>query len=436
MAVQILFVQSPPTLRRFDYKAAIAWSLYDFANTGFAMVVLALIWPQMFHHVWGVGLDHQTESIVFKLTQALPCLIIFFLAPFLGQLAERGRFRTQALRVSVVLGALLTMMLSWVPAQEWFVSALLYAMAAVAFFSASTFYDSMIVDCAPLGRRHLLSGIAYASGFVAGFLILILLALGIFSGPHLRWIYLAAGLWWLGFSVPLLTFSFPRQEPTERITWLSALQNTIATAKELWADERVRWFLCAYIFYIDGVHAVKTSAAHFGAVLGFGSADLVKAFLVVQIIGIPAALAFGWLGSRWGAVRMIVFALFGYVVLTLWGSQISPGNITLAGLTFPSVWLIAGGVGLVQGGVQALSRSYFAELVPPGREIVYFGFYSMMGKFAAFLGPLLGAVAGWLFTNAGDETSTERAGFASFALLFLVGLILLLKTQRAEKPKR
>ncbi|NBX01203.1 hypothetical protein EBR11_01545 [bacterium] len=151
--MQILFVQGPPTLRRFDYKAAIAWSLYDFANTGFAMVVLALIWPQMFHHVWGVGLDHQTESIVFKLTQALPCLIIFFLAPFLGQLAERGRFRAQALRVSVVLGALLTMMLSWVPAQEWFFSALLYAMAAVAFFSASTFYDSMIVDCAPLGRR-------------------------------------------------------------------------------------------------------------------------------------------------------------------------------------------------------------------------------------------------------------------------------------------
>lgn len=397
------------------------------------MVVLALIWPQMFHHVWGVGLEHATESIVFKLTQAIPCLVIFFLAPFLGQFAERGRFRAQALRVSVVLGAFLTILLSWVPAQDWLTSALLYALAAVAFFSASTFYDSMIVDCAPLGRRHLLSGIAYASGFVAGFLILVLLAVGWFSGPNIRWIYLAAGLWWLVFSLPLLTYSFPQRESTERITWSSAWQSTLATAQELWAKTKVRWFLCAYIFYIDGVHAVKTSAAHFGAVLGFGSADLVKAFLVVQVIGIPAALAFGWLGSHWGAVRMIVFALMGYIVLTLWGSQISPGIITLLGFSFPSVWLIAAGVGLVQGGVQALSRSYFAELVPPGREIVYFGFYSMMGKFAAFLGPLLGALAGWLFTTAGDETSTERAGFASFALLFLVGLVLLLKTQRVNR---
>jgi UMF1 family MFS transporter len=132
---------------------------------------------------------------------------------------------------------------------------------------------------------------------------------------------------------------------------------------------------------------------------------------------------------------MIAVALLGYIFLTLFGSQIQPGNLTLLNFTFPSVWLIAAGVGMVQGGVQALSRSYFAELVPEGKEVVYFGFYSMMGKFAAFLGPLLGAFAGWVLANPTDDTSAERAGFASFALLFMLGLILLIHSHRVNKVK-
>jgi UMF1 family MFS transporter len=107
--------------------------------------------------------------------------------------------------------------------------------------------------------------------------------------------------------------------------------------------------------------------------------------------------------------------------------------LSVAGYSFPSVWLIAAGVGMIQGGVQALSRSYFAELVPAGEEVVYFGFYSMMGKFAAFLGPVLGAIAGVFFVSSTDETAAERAGFASFALLFIFGLYFLLKADRAAK---
>lgn len=398
------------------------------------MVVLALIWPQMFHRFWGQGLSHQTESIVFKLTQAAPCLLIFLVAPFLGQLAEAGHFRLKALRLSVVIGALLTMGLTFVPAHAWLYSAVLYALSAIAFFCASTFYDSMIVDFAPPAQRHFLSGLAYSLGFIAGLIILIALALGLFSGDALPWIYFAAGLWWIIFSIPLLLYPDHRSSKVAPLTARQAFTAMIQTGKELWADRRVRLFLLAYILYIDGLHAVKTSAAHFGAVLGFGEMDLVKAFLVVQVIGVPAALLFGWLGHRWGAIRMIALALVGYIILTVFGSQIQPGNISVLSFSFPSVWLIAAGVGLVQGGVQALSRSHFAELVPAGREVVYFGFYSMMGKFAAFLGPLLGAAAGWFFGNASDDTSAERAGFASFAVLFIGGLILL--TQSHLRPKR
>jgi len=410
----------------------LAWALYDFANTAFAVVVLAFVWPMMFHGFWGKTLEPQMESVAFKFTQALPCLVIFFLAPFLGQLAEVRRVRARAFKVAVVVGALFTAGLGWVSEGDWLASAWLYTLGAIAYFCAGTFYDSMIVDAAPPSRRHQLSGSAFALGFIAGFLILVALGLGFFDGPAIRWIYPAAGLWWLVFSLPLLWQSTADAEAVPSVGLREAMRGVLATGKELWADRRVRWFLVAYILYIDGVHAVKTSAAHFGAVLGFGQADLVKAFLVVQVIGVPAALAFGWLGARVGAVRMIAVALVGYIILTLLGSRISPGNVTLLGWSFPSVWLIAFGVGLVQGGVQALSRSYFAELVPAGREVAYFGFYSMMGKFAAFLGPLLGAAAGLLFATKGDPTSAERVGFASFALLFLLGLALLFKSRRGN----
>ena len=407
--------------------------MYDFANTAFALVVLALVWPQMFHHYWGENLSPQFESIAFKLTQAVPCLLIFFTAPFLGQLAMKGKFRRRALRVSVLLGGLCTVGLGWVPEGHWLFSATLYSLSGIAFFTASTFYDSMIVDYAPAAKRHQLSGMAFASGFVAGVIILIGLALGLFSGPALHWIYPAAGAWWILFSLPLLSAPDHREPDTEPFSLSVAWQGTVETARKLWAEPRVRWFLLAYILYIDGVHAVKTSAAHFGAVLGFSSGDLIKAFLVVQVIGIPAALAFGWLAHRVGAVRMIAFALVAYILITVFGSQISPGMLTFVGFSFPSVWLIAAGVGLIQGGVQALSRSYFAELVPAGEEVVYFGFYSMMGKFAAFLGPVLGAVAGVFFVSSSDSTAAERAGFASFALLFIFGLYFLLKADRAAK---
>ena len=428
-------MQESSSHKPFSWQRAGTWALYDFANTGFAMVVLALIWPQMFHRYWGHGLDHQTEAITFKLSQATPCFLIFLVAPFLGQLAETGHFRLRALRWSVVLGVIFTCGLSFVPASAWFYSALLYTLGAIAFFCASTFYDSMIVDFAPANKRHFLSGVAYSLGFVAGLIILVCLALGFFAGDSLRWVYLAAGLWWLLFSLPLLFYPDERSAHVPSLSIRQVFQATLQTSKELWADVKVRWFLLAYILYIDGLHAVKTSAAHFGAVLGFGEMDLIKAFLVVQVIGVPAALIFGWLGNRWGAVRMIAVALVGYIFLTILGSQIQPGNLTLLNFTFPSVWLIAAGVGMVQGGVQALSRSYFAELVPEGREVVYFGFYSMMGKFAAFIGPLLGALAGWAFANPADETSAERIGFASFALLFILGLILLTHSHRVNKVK-
>lgn len=398
---------------------AIRWVLYDFANTAFAMVVLALVFPRMFKAHWAVGLDPAMESVAYKVAQAVPCLLVFCVAPFLGQLAMSPAFRARGLRFAVLGGAILTALLGWVPAGSWLSATLLYAGSAALFYVAATFYDSMLVDCAPPGRRHVLSGAAFSAGFISGILILVALHLGYFEG-RIWMIYPAAGIWWSLFALPLLLRPSGPTTPLPSLgeTW----SETRMTAREIWSNLELRWFLVAFILYIDGVHAVKTTATHLGTVLGYGEGDLILAFFVVQAVGVPAALAFGWLGHHLGAVRVLIFGLTVYILIAVFGAKMQPGDITLLGATFPRVWLLAGAVGLVQGGVQGLSRSHFASLVPEGREAAYFGFYGMIGRFASFLGPLLGALVGWLLADPSDPTSAERWGFASFALLFAVGI--------------
>ena len=399
---------------------AMRWVLYDFANTAFAMVVLALVFPRMFKAFWGAGLDPAVESVAYKLAQSVPCLLVFFFAPFLGQLATSPAFRASGLRLAVIVGALLTALLGWVPEGGWLAVSLLYAGSAAMFYVAATFYDSMLVDCAPAGRRHILSGAAFSAGFISGILILVALHMGFFAG-RMWMIYPAAAIWWVLFALPLLF------RPTAEATPLPSLRETWKgtreTAREIWSNLELRWFLLAFIFYIDGVHAVKTTATHLGTVLGYGEGDLILAFFVVQAIGVPAALGFGWLGHRLGAVRMLVVGLIIYTLIAVYGARLQPGDVTVFGATFPRVWLLAGAVGLVQGGVQGLSRSHFASLVPVGREAAFFGFYGMIGRFASFLGPLLGALVGWLLANPSDPTSAERWGFASFSLLFVLGVV-------------
>lgn len=423
-------MDAPAKTASWRWGDATRWVLYDFAHTAFAMVVLALVFPQMFKETWASGLDPAAESTAYKVTQAIPCLLVFFIAPFLGQLASSARFRANGLRLAVVGGAAMTAALAWLPPDGWVGASLLYIGAAACFYIGATFYDSLLVDCAPPERRHFLSGLAFSAGFVAGILILVALALGVFSAG-ISPIFAAAAAWWVAFAAPLLLRDAPAgagPAPRLRDTWAA----TLATARELWSDPRLRWFLVGFILYIDGVHAVKTTATHLGVVLGYGLDDLIKAFLVVQLVGVPAALAFGWLGQRFGATRLIQVGLVAYLGISLWGAfLLQPGNLEVLGLAFPGVWLLAGLVGLVQGGVQALSRSHFASLVPAGREAAYFGFYGMIGRFASFLGPLLGALVGWVLADPADPTSAERWGFASFGLLFVAGFLAL---RRADSP--
>jgi UMF1 family MFS transporter len=200
-----------------------------------------------------------------------------------------------------------------------------------------------------------------------------------------------------------------RQALRDGVRQFKATFHSVRRLRPVWM------FLIAYWLYIDGVDTIVRMAVDYGAALGFESKDLILALLLVQFVGFPAAIAYGWMGQRFGAKRGLLFGIAAYCGITVWGA-------TLTGRG--EFYALAVGIGLVQGGVQALSRSYYARLIPQGQEAEFFGFYNIFGKFAAVLGPLL---LGWVTMVSGDH----RMGLLSVLLLLVLGGLLL---WRVEEP--
>ena len=288
-----------------------------------------------------------------------------------------------------------------------------------------TFNDALLVDVADAPEYHLVSSYGYSLGYAGGGLMLLLNAAmvsspGSFGLPGaaeaVRLAYPMVAGWWLLFSIPALLW-VREQRPARPLPLVAAaragwreLRATIGAVRQL---RPLVWFLLAYWLYIDGVNTIIKMAVDFGLSLGFPQQSLIVALLVTQFVAFPAALAFGWLGGRIGARNGIFIAIAVYSVGTVaayWMDSIG------------DFYLLAVVIGLVQGGIQSLSRSYFASLVPPGKQGEFFGFYNMMGKFAAVLGPVLVGVTALV-------TGSSRAGILSVIVLFAGGAALLWKSR-------
>lgn len=415
------------------------WALYDWANTAFAMAA-ALMFGPIFKAVWcrDAGLPPGDINLYYNLTLSAASLLVAVCAPILAGSAESGGLRMPLLRFFALAGALLTAALGFVPAGAWGLASLVYVLAAMCFYSGNIFFDSLLVAVAAPAHRHTASGLAFSFGYAAGFVILV--ALGFAGGAVTPpWFFGLSGVWWALFAIPLLLH---REPPVAKRTFVGMAASGLAEAKrtflDIWAIRPLRRFLLAYIFYIDGVSTVVATAAYLGAAIGFSTGDVMKAFLIVQIFGVPCALGFGKLAEKVGPRRLIAVALVIYLGVTAYGALLRPGDLTLCGVAVSPFWILAGLVGMVQGGVQALSRSYYASLVPEGRETAFFGFYSMIGKCATVFGPLLSAAACAVVVRfvpaaSGDLALLARTGFASLAVLFLLGLVFLALAAKAER---
>ncbi|MDH5179414.1 MAG: MFS transporter [Gammaproteobacteria bacterium] len=402
-------------------KEIISWALYDWGNSAFAVVMLTAIFPVYFKDSLSAGLDTTTGNFWWGLANSFSSIVIVLLAPVLGAIADAGGNRKKFLAVFAVLGILSTFALFFANQGEWVFGLTLFILGSVGFMGANIFYDSMIVLVAPSDRYDFVSALGYSLGYLGGGLVMVLDVL-MFMSPEkfgfsnqtqaIKAGFISVAVWWGVFTLPLLMFVKERNSK-QKISAGAALRNGLSqlanTFREIRKLKVVMLFLAAYWLYIDGVDTIVRMAGIYGKSLGFDNTDLIKAILITQFVGFPAAIAFGFIGERFGAKRGILIAIAVYIGVTIWAFRMEKVS------EFYGLAIV---VGLVQGGVQSLSRSFYARIIPANKTAEFFGFYNMLGKFAAVLGPLLMGVTGLL-------TNDIRVSILSVIVLFIGGACLL-----------
>lgn len=412
-------------MRHYERRSIWAWALYDWANSAFTTTVAAGFFPiffgsPFFHPEGQQGLS--TGRLGYA--NALAGLVVVLLAPVLGAIADVGGLRKKLLLGCLALGVFATFGLSLVARGDWLTAALLFVVATVGFRGSEVFYDALLVEVAPPERRDAVSALGYALGYLGGGLLLLVNAAMLFSPTRFGLVdkdaavqasFTSVSVWWAVFSVPLFLFV---REPRRRYAALggamrAAFRQLASTVRAAHSLKAVGAFLLAYWLYIDGVHTVILMAMKFGQNLGIGSGTLFGALLMVQFVGFPATLVFGKVGQHVGAKAGILTGLAGYVLVTI-------ASVFMTAERAWMFWVLAGVIGLVQGGVQALSRSLFSRLIPADQSAEFFGLYNVVGKLAALLGP-------FLFGTACLLLAEPRLAILTVLLLLIPGGLILLR---------
>jgi len=422
-------------------KEVLGWALYDWANSAFATTVIAGFFPVFFKNYWSDGIDVNLSTARLGFSASAAGLIIAFLSPFLGTLSDLGRSKKKWLFGFTMMGVLATAALFLIPKGEWVLAAICYTFAFSGFSGAILFYNALLPSIATEKERDMVSSLGFSLGYLGGgllflFNIIATLQPHIFglSGPAeaVKYSFLSVAIWWGGFA--FFTFLWvpekPSQEKTLSLFMLikTAISRLNGTLRKIVEYKNVTLFLIAYWFYIDGVDTVMIMAVDFGMSIGFESTKLITALLITQFVGFPAALVVGKLGENFGAKKTILATIVIYALLCLWGSQMTQVY---------EFYLIAVAIGLILGGMQALSRSFFSKMIPENHSGEFFGFYNIVGKFAAVVGPgmmaLVGLIAKSLLTSGESGISVEEAAkqasrwsMASISLLFFLGGVFLL----------
>ena len=401
-------------------RDTLSWAFYDWANSAFATTVVAGFFPLFFKEFWSLGVDATVSTFRLGVASSVSSLIIVVLAPILGAISDSAGIKKKLLAVFAFVGIVSTFCLFLAGNGMWELAIALYIVASLGFFGGNVFYDALLLTVAPTSERiHQVSGFGFALGYLGGG---ILFAVNVFmvlkpelfgladSAQAVQISFITVAVWWAVFSIPIMLFVKEERVQAQGATStiMSGIRQLAKTCRNIRTQRTILLFLIAYWFYIDGVDSVFRMAVDYGLSIGLASNDLITALLLVQFIGFPAAWAFGKLGQKIGPKPGIYIGIVVYLVATLWASFMTTGT---------EFYILAAMVGLVVGGIQALSRSLLGQLIPPEQAGEYYGFFNMVGKTAAVIGPFL---VGWSALMFGS-----RLSIVSLSVLFLLGGIFL-----------
>lgn len=367
------------------------WIFYDWANSGYGILVVTAVLPVYFKAVaQQAGVSAADSTAYWGYANSFGTLVVSLLAPLLGVLADYPNAK-----------------------RRW----LMYVLSIIGYSG----YDSFLTDVAPNGQMDLVSSTGYGMGYLGGVIVFLgaqlthgfndlLSAYGI-----AKFSFVIAAVWWVIFGWPLLAHGRQHYSVAAmRHPLRDSFRRLNQTFRHIRHYRQITWFLVAYFFYIDGVDTIFTMATAIGKDMGVETTMLMMVLLVVQLIAFPFSLFYGWLARRTSNRAAILVGIIVYVIICL-------GALRLTTLT--DFWILAILVGTSQGGLQALSRSYFGQLIPKDSSSEFFGFYNILGKLSAIMGPVIvGLMTQW--------TEKSTIGAASLNVLFTIGLVIFLLLPR------
>ena len=406
------------------------WVMYDVGNSALVLLNTSIV-PIYFNAI-NTGASSAELVTAWANAQTVASLIVALLMPILGSLADYAGNKIKFFTGFFLTGVVLCL------AQAIPMSAMaflvVYVLCTIGLNSSMTFYDAMLPDVTTDERMDRVSSSGFAWGYVGSTIPFILCIALIFGGPSIlgldtltctRLTFIITGAWWLAFTVPLLR-AYQQRYGKEREHGAQGVLHNIAktftglldTCRRIAHDRVLLVFMIAFFFYIDGVHTVISMATSYGAALGIDSTQLVLALLVTQFVAFPSAIIYGKAAGKFGTLRMIIVAVAAYVGIVLFAA------FFLKSAT--EFWILAILVGMFQGGVQALSRSYFGKIIPKEHSNEYYGFFDIFGRYASVMGTLLVSVVTSL-------THDPSLGVLSIGILLVVGFVMLVKLSGMQK---
>ncbi len=404
-------------------KLELKWICYDIGNSAFILLVSTIL-PIYFNSLSSAaGVAESDYLSYWSYATSISTIIVALLGPILGTIADYKGRKKRVFLTSALLGAL-ALACFWIPSY-WFSFLVLYIAAKICYSLSLVFYDSMLVDITTEQNMDSVSSQGYAYGYIGSCipfvisLVFILLydKLGITMHTAMMIAFLINAGWWIAFTLPLAKAYRQKHyiEPQRHVVvdTFSRLKKTLSSIRK---ERKVFLFLLSFFFFIDGVYTIIDLATAYGTSLGLDTTGLLLALLFTQIVAFPASLTFASLSKRYDTARLIKICIAAYFLIALFAIQLDK---------LWEFWLLAGAVGCFQGGIQALSRSYYAKIIPENASGEYFGLFDICGKGASFLGLLVvGLVT--------QYTGHQNIGVAALTFMFIIGYVLFSKAAKLD----
>ena len=414
-----------------------SWILYDIANSAFTLLVSTLI-PIYFNSLASsAGVNEDMYLSYWGYAGSLSTILVAIIAPICGTLSDR-RFKKPIFLLTVILGCVACACLG--VTTHWLAFLGIFILAKIGFHSSIVFYDSMLPEITTEARMDNISSMGYAYGYIGSvipFVLCLVLVLfgesfGLSMGSAMVVAFLITAAWWALFTAPLAKSYRQTAYMEKKGTALGdTFRQLVNTFKEARKEKHIFVYLLSFFFFINGVYTIIDMATAYGSALGLDSTGLLLALLLTQIVAFPCAIIFGRLSAKYDTGLLIKISIVCYTVITLFGMFL---------VSLWQFWVLAVLVGMFQGGIQAMSRSYLGKIIPAERSGEFYGLMDICGKGASFVGTTLVAVvsqttAGVKLSILGITLQNENLAVGSLIILFIIGFFLFCKADKLNKAR-